>query len=118
HVSGKGGLPPSMPASGLFAYLTLVYCLNFGFGNWLEFLVGRRVRTGQIATDLLKPIDFQWMQFCGVLGQIIPQCLVGGSILALGYAVLPLAPLSGLAAHPLACAASFALALMIQFGIC
>lgn len=118
HVNGKGGLPESMPAGGLFAYLTLVYALNFGFGNWLEFLLGRRVRTGQIATDMLKPIDFQWMQFCGVLGEMIPQCVVGGLILTLGYWVLPLAPLSGLAAHPLACMASFVLALIIQFGIC
>jgi ABC-2 type transport system permease protein len=118
HVSGKGGLPATLERSGLFAYLTLAYCLNFGISTWLEFHVGRRVRTGLIATDLLKPIDFQWMQFCTYLGEVLPQCLIGGLILILGMAALPLAPLSGLGAQPLACLLSIALAVALQFAIC
>ncbi|MEO7423728.1 MAG: ABC-2 family transporter protein [Fibrobacteria bacterium] len=118
HVSGQGGLPATLERRGLFAYLTLVYCLNFGIGTWLEFLLGRRVRTGLIATDLLKPIDFQWMQFCGYLGEVLPQCLIGGLILILGMAVLPLAPFSGIGAQPVACLVSVALAVALQFAIC
>jgi ABC-2 type transport system permease protein len=118
HVSGQGGLPATLERRGLFAYLTLAYCLNFGIGTWLEFFVGRRVRTGLIATDLLKPIDFQWMQFCGYLGEVLPQCLIGGLILILGAALLPLAPFSGLGAQPVACLVSIALAVALQFAIC
>lgn len=118
HVSGKGGLPATLERSGLFAYLTLAYCLNFGIGTWLEFFLGRRVRTGLIATDLLKPIDFQWMQFCGYLGEVLPQCLIGALILVLGMAMLPLAPFSGLASQPVACLLSIGFAVALQFAIC
>jgi ABC-2 type transport system permease protein len=118
HVSGKGGLPATLESGSLFAYLTLAYCLNFGIGTWLEFHLGRRVRTGLIATDLLKPIDFQWMQFCGYLGEVLPQCLIGGLILILGVAMLPLAPLTGLGSQPIACLVSIAFAVALQFAIC
>lgn len=118
HVSGNGGLPATLERSGLFAYLTLVYCLNFGIGTWLEFFLGRRVRTGLIATDLLKPIDFQWMQFCGYLGEVLPQCLIGALILILGMALLPLAPFAGIGAQPAACLVSIGLAVALQFAIC
>lgn len=118
HVSGKGGLPATLERSSLFAYLTFAYCLNFGIGTWLEFHMGRRVRTGLIATDLLKPIDFQWMQFCGFLGEVLPQCLIGGLILIMGMSVLPLAPFAGLGAQPLACLVSIAFAVALQFAIC
>lgn len=118
HVSGKGGLPATLDRGGLFAYLTLAYCLNFGIGTWLEFFMGRRVRTGLIATDLLKPIDFQWMQFCAYLGEVLPQCLIGGLILILGMALLPLAPFAGLGAQPVACLVAVAFAVSLQFAIC
>lgn len=118
HVAGAGRIPAGFGRGDFFAYLALAYCLNFGLSMWLEHQVGRRVRLGLIATDLLKPVDFQWLNFTLSLGQLLPQAVLAFALAAGAFLLLPLAPPVGLATQPLLCLLSLALATAIQYAVC
>ena len=51
-----------LSSEALFPYLLIAGCLNFGFSMSVEGRVGQRIRMGLIATDLLRPVDFQLAQ--------------------------------------------------------
>ena len=118
HVSGIRGAAGGMQRSTLLTYLVVVYCLNFALTISLDGVVGRRVRQGLIANDLLKPVGFQAMLFAGVLGEMWLQAVLAAAMVTLALVFLPLNTLAGWADHPLACLLSLALAVMVQFGIC
>jgi len=118
HVAGTGRIPAGFAREGFFAYLALGYCLNFGLSMWLEHQVGRRVRLGLIATDLLKPVDFQWLYFSLALGQILPQAALACGLAAGAFLLTPIAPPAGLLSQPLLCLLSLILAAAIQYAVC
>ena len=102
----------------MFPYLLLACCVNYALGMSVEFRIGQRIRSGLIATDLLKPIDFQLSQgiqsvsdglFNGALGMVVFLC----GYIILGSNIFPASALSfGLFI------VSFLLAFLIQYFIC
>jgi ABC-2 type transport system permease protein len=109
--------PPAVPASLLFPYLVMAACLNFAFFMGVESRVGQRIRMGLVATDLLKPVDFQLLQLTQALADLLMNVTVALPFIALsfalwGQAALPASP-SAFAAFIL----SAALAFVIQFSV-
>src|SRR5579872_2178996 len=47
----------SVPKQQMFPFLLLACCVNYALGMAVEFRIGQRIRSGLIATDLLKPVD-------------------------------------------------------------
>ncbi len=102
----------------MFPYLLLAGCVNYAMGMSVEFRIGQRIRQGLIATDLLKPVDFQIAQgiqalsdglFNGALGMVFFFC----GYLVLGKDILPASLFSfGLFL------VSFLLAFLIQYFVC
>ncbi|HUO58228.1 MAG TPA: ABC-2 family transporter protein [bacterium] len=108
----------SIPKAQMFPYLLLACCVNYSLGMAVEFRIGQRIRSGLIATDLLKPVDFQISQgvqsisdglFNGALGMVVFLC----GYLFLGPGVLP-----GSTASLALFLISFLLAFMVQYLIC
>ena len=109
--------PLAVPADRLFPYLLLAASLNFCFFLGVESRVGQRIRLGLIATDLLKPVDFQLTQLTQALSDVLLNAsmvlpFVGLSYVLWGHAALP---------HDGWALASFFvsafLALLIQFSL-
>lgn len=99
HVYAANPGARAVPAATLFPYLLLAACLNFALGMNVEARVGQRIRTGMIATDLLKPIDFQLAQASqalsdGLFNSLLCIPLVGIAFVVLGVAALPASPLA------------------------
>ncbi len=102
----------------MFPYLLLACCVNYALGMSVEFRIGQRIRSGLIATDLLKPIDFQLSQgvqsvsdglFNGALGVVVFLC----GYMALGPDIFPASGLSFCLFL-----VSFLLAFLIQYFVC
>jgi ABC-2 type transport system permease protein len=102
----------------MFPYLLLACCVNYSLGMSVEFRISQRIRMGLIATDLLKPLDFQVAQgvqsvsdglFNGALGMTVFFC----GYLFLGPEVFP----ANWAAFGLFIL-SYLLAFLIMYGIC
>ena len=92
--------------------------LNYVANLYLERSIGERIREGLVATDLLKPVDFQLFHFVQSLSDMLFQSLIALLVFALGLAFLgpalyPASPLA-LAAFAL----SLGLAFLVQFGLC
>lgn len=107
-----------LPVPGFYAYLTLGFILTYSFNVFLERSIGERIREGLVATDLLKPVDFQAFYMVQALSDVAFQLLVAllmwvMGLLALGRDMLPAGPVA-LAAF----FASFFLAFFIQYGLC
>jgi ABC-2 type transport system permease protein len=109
---------PSVSRAQMFPYLLLAGCVNYALSMSVEFRIGQRIRQGLIATDLLKPVDFQISQgiqalsdglFNGALGMVVFGC----GYLALGRGVLPA---DGMAFCLFL--VSFLLAFLIQYFVC
>jgi len=116
YAQNPGGM--SIPQAQMFPYMLLACCVNYALSMGIEWRIGARIRTGLIATDLLKPIDFQVSQaiqclsdgiFNGVLGMVVFGC----GYLFLGPNVLPSGPLSFALFL-----VSFFLAFLVMYGIC
>jgi ABC-2 type transport system permease protein len=102
----------------MFPYLLLAGCLNYALGMSVEFRIGQRIRQGLIATDLLKPVDFQISQgvqsvsdglFNGVLGMVFFCC----GFFVLGRDIYPASFLAFILFI-----FSFLLAFLIQYLVC
>jgi ABC-2 type transport system permease protein len=103
---------------GFYTYLTLGFILTYSFNVFLERSIGDRIREGLIATDLLKPVDFQAFYMVQALSDVVFQVLVALivwliGLAALGHDMLPASP----AAFG-AFAVSFFLAFFVQYGLC
>jgi ABC-2 type transport system permease protein len=101
----------------LFPYLLIAFCLNNAMSVSSEFRGAQRIRMGLIATDLLKPVDFQTAQ----LMQSVSDCLFNACLMVpvflcgcffLGNAMAP-ASASSFGLFTL----SVVLGLLVQFGI-
>jgi ABC-2 type transport system permease protein len=117
HVYAANPRSQAVPSATLFPYLLLAGCLNYALGMNVEARVGQRIRTGMIATDLLKPVDFQLAQASQALSDGLFNlflCLPIGLVayLVLGSGVLPA---DGFAL--LGSALSVALAFAILFSV-
>jgi ABC-2 type transport system permease protein len=102
----------------LFAYLTLAFVLNYSFNLFLERTVGERIREGLVATDLLKPVDFQLFYAVQSLSDMVFQIIIalivfGLAFLRLGPALLP-ASAASLGFFLL----SLGLGFCVQYGLC
>lgn len=116
YAQSPEGLPISR--AKMFPYLLMANCVSYALAVGIEWRVGQRIRSGLIATDLLKPIDFQLSQAF----QTLSECLFNGSLglvvfacgyLFLGREVFPASPMAfGLFLI------SFILAFFVMYGIC
>jgi ABC-2 type transport system permease protein len=117
HIYAARALPLAVPASQLFPYLLLAASLNFVFLMGVESRVGQRIRLGLIATDLLRPVDFQLTQLTQALSDVLLNVTMVLPFVGLSYALWGHAALPHDAAAFLAFLASAFLALLIQFAI-
>lgn len=97
HVYGQKDSSLSMPQREMYAYLALAFCLNYALTINIDQRVGQRIRLGLIATDLLKPLDFQLSQAMQALSDCLFNSFVGLGILVvvfyfLGGQILPRSP--------------------------
>jgi len=110
---GVGGYSPPE----FIAYLVLAAWLSASLSTRVEGEMAERVRLGVVATDLLKPVDFQQMLVARSCGHTVFQVLVAMVIplvgfTALGRSLFPASPWNAGAAL-----ASAALAFLVQFSI-
>lgn len=103
---------PEMKAYLLIAFVTGGMLGVFGG----EFRMAERIRSGMVALDLVKPVDYQHARFAEAAGG------VGFELLALGGAAAVLLALTGPAAapepaHGVLFAISIMLVIPIKFGI-
>jgi ABC-type uncharacterized transport system permease subunit len=115
YAENPGNL--AVPREEMFAYLALAFCMNFAVTINVEMRVGQRIRMGLIATDLLKPVDFQTAQAFqsvadGIFNATLGACVFASTWILLGDSVLP-AGGTALAGF----AVSVLLAFLLQYGI-
>ncbi|HWA71625.1 MAG TPA: ABC-2 family transporter protein [Polyangiaceae bacterium] len=88
HVYALNPQSHAVPSAAMFPYLLLAGCLNYALGIGVEARVGQRIRTGMIATDLLKPVDFQLAQASQAMSDGLFNSFLCVPIAAVAYAVL------------------------------
>ncbi|MEO8919181.1 MAG: ABC-2 family transporter protein [Polyangiaceae bacterium] len=119
HIYGANQQHPALPAAELFPYLMIAGCLNFAFAMNVESRIGQRIRMGLIATDLLRPVDFQMAQLAqGLSDGVFNICLVlpvyGVTLLFWGHSALPHGP-AALAAFCVSVVLSFVILFAVSF---
>jgi len=105
-------------APQVFAYLTLAFMLNYTFNLFLERTVGERIREGLVATDLLKPIDFQLFYAVQSLSDMIFQILLALIVFGMGLAYLGSRLFPASAASLAYFGLSLVLAFAVQYSLC
>ena len=110
---------PHQALSGeqLFPYLIIAGCVNFCLAANVEARISHRIRMGLIATDLLRPVDFQLAQLAqalsdGTFNLSLMLPVFGLAAVSWGRAALP----HGAAALAAFCASSL-LAFVILFAV-
>jgi ABC-2 type transport system permease protein len=88
HVYAQKNGTLSISADQMFAYLALAFCLNYALTINIDQRVGQRIRLGLIATDLLKPLDFQMSQAMQSLSDCLFNGLIGTLVFATAYCFL------------------------------
>jgi ABC-2 type transport system permease protein len=88
HVYGQRGSTLSIAPQEMFAYLALAFCLNYALTINIDQRVGQRIRLGLIATDLLKPLDFQTSQAMQALSDCLFNGLIGAFVYLIAFGVL------------------------------
>lgn len=117
HVYASRSAPPAVPADFLFPYLLLASALNYCMGLGVEWRVGQRIRLGLIATDLLRPVDFQLTQLTQALADLVLNVTMVSPFLILAYALWGSAALPHGAGALLGFGISAWLGLLIQFAV-
>lgn len=87
HVYAVRSQPAEVPAQFLFPYLLLASALNFCSFLGVEWRVGQRIRLGLIATDLLRPVDFQLTQLSQALSDLVLNVVMVLPFVAVAYAL-------------------------------
>ena len=114
HIYAAGQRQPRLiSAAELFPYLLLAGCLNFAFAMNVEARIGQRIRLGLIATDLLRPVDFQLAQLAqalsdGLFNLLLMLPIFGIALGVWGPSALP---------HDGAAFATFLLSVLLSFVI-
>lgn len=117
YVDENRGAPMALSRAQLVAYMTLAMVVNYAFQIWIDGILGARIRTGQVATDLLKPMDFQWLYFASALADLAVQVFIGTVVLLGAWAFLEQPPLLLEPLRMLAFVISLGLAVLVQYGI-
>lgn len=117
HVYAESGQTLVMPKSQLFPYLLLAAALNFCFFLGVESRVGQRIRMGLIATDLLRPVDFQLTQLTQALSDVLLNVVMVLPFVGLAYGLWGAAALPHGLGALLGFFASAFLALLIHFSM-
>jgi ABC-2 type transport system permease protein len=117
HVYATRTTPLAVPASYLFPYLLLAASLQFVCFMGVESRIGQRIRLGLIATDLLRPVDFQLTQLSQALADVLLNVTMVLPFVALSFALWGRAALPHDALALLGFCASAFFALLIQFAI-
>jgi ABC-2 type transport system permease protein len=117
YIYSVRGEQLAVPAGTLFPYLLLAGALNFAFSLGVETRVAQRIRQGLIATDLLRPVDFQLTQLTQALSDVLFNMTMVLPFLGLAYGLWGADALPASAPALLACAVSVGLALLIQFAL-
>ena len=113
HIYASSARPLAIPAASLFPYLLIAGCLNFSFAMNVEGRIGQRIRMGLIATDLLRPVDFQMAQLAqalsdGVFNLALVLPIYGVALLFWGTSALP---------HSAVALAAFLVSVLLSFVI-
>jgi ABC-2 type transport system permease protein len=113
HIYAQNQRPRLIPASSLFPYLLVAGCLNFAFAMNVEGRIAQRIRMGLIATDLLRPVDFQMAQLAqtlsdGLFNSILVLPIYAATLLFWGAHALP---------HSAAALAAFCVSSLLAFVI-
>lgn len=117
YVYQVNGDTIGMPRADMYGYLALAFCLNFTLAVSPDHRIGQRIRMGLIATDLLKPIDFQLLQAIQSLGDLLYQAALSFVLLLVAATFLGPALLPGGPAALALFAPSLVLAFVILYGI-
>jgi ABC-2 type transport system permease protein len=117
HVYAMNPHSLSVPSSAMFPYLLLAGCLNFALAMNVESRMGQRIRTGMIATDLLKPVDLQLAQASQALSDGVFNAFLCVPIALVAYVTLGDGLLPASAVALLAFVLSAVLAFLILFSI-
>ena len=117
HIYLAADQPHVIPARSLFPYLLLAGCLNFAFILNVEDRIAPRIRLGLIATDLLRPVDFQMSQLAQALSDAVFNGVLMLPVFAVVVAFLGRAALPRDALALLAFGVSVALAFVILFAV-
>ncbi|HEY5038277.1 MAG TPA: hypothetical protein VIJ93_04315 [bacterium] len=88
QVYAQNGAALSVTRKEMFAYLALAFCLNYALTINIDQRVGQRIRLGLIATDLLKPLDFQLSQAIQALSDCLFNSLISMGTLAVAFSFL------------------------------
>ena len=88
HVYSQQGHSLTVPKVEMFAYLALAFSLNYALNINIDQRIGNRIRTGLIATDLLKPVNFQLAQAMQALSDSLFNSFISLGILAAAYLAL------------------------------
>jgi ABC-2 type transport system permease protein len=119
HVYAANPRALPVPADELFSYLLVAGILNYASIMNVESRVGHRIRLGLVATDLLRPVDFQATQAAQALGDGFFNLLLMLPLFGLAYAIwgevaLPDSPVA-LAAFALSVLLSLAILFAVSF---
>jgi ABC-2 type transport system permease protein len=119
YIYGARQQPQVISAQALFPYLLIAGCLNFSFAVNVESRIGQRIRLGLIATDLLRPVDFQMAQLAqalsdGLFNLVLVLPVFGLALACWGHAALPQSP-AAFAAFCLSVILSFVILFAVSF---
>jgi ABC-2 type transport system permease protein len=117
HVYAARQEPLSLPASSLFPYLILAGALNFVFAMGVEARIGQRIRSGLIATDLLRPADFQVTHLTQAVSDVLFNAILVLPLILVAHLVWGADALPQGVGALLGFGFSALLALVILFGI-
>jgi ABC-2 type transport system permease protein len=107
----------TVPKAEMFPYLALAFCLNYALMMNVQTRVGQRIRMGLIATDLLKPVDFQLAQAVQALSDGFFNATLAAAVFACAFFVLGPAIFPASATALLGFTCSVLLAFLLHFGI-
>jgi ABC-2 type transport system permease protein len=103
---------------GFYPYLIMGSVLTFSFNVFLERSIGERIREGLVATDLLKPVDFQGFYMVQALSDVFFQALIAMAMWLVGLAVMGREMLPASPAAFGLFSLSFLLAFFVQYAVC
>lgn len=117
HIYAERAELLPVPARTLFPYLLLAGSLNFVFTLGIEGRIAQRIRLGLIATDLLRPVDFQLTQLTQTLSDVLFNVMMVLPFCMLAYWLWGAAALPPGVGALGAFGISLVLALFIQFAL-
>lgn len=104
----------SLAAAVTFTGLSQAVIGPLSLFSWND--VGRAIHSGEIASDLLRPMDYQIFWMARDAGRALTQLLLRGLTIMLAYALVFDLVFPTTAARWAACAAALCLAWLISFG--